>query len=174
MGTFTTRIDLVGRRFGRLTVISFAETRAKRAFWLCQCKCGTEKIISGDCLRQSLVKSCGCLRRETTAKKNFRHGLNLRGNRNRHYTVWVSMMARCYTPTCKDYRNYGKRGIVVCDEWHEPSIFVNWCLSKEPIPTGHSIDRIEVNGPYSPSNCQFASALIQGQNKRPPNEWSPK
>lgn len=173
-GGFTTRIDLAGRQFGRLAVVSYAETRAKKAFWLCQCECGNETITSGESLRRSLVKSCGCLRRETTAKKNFRHGFNQRGDRNRHYTVWLSMMARCYTTTCKDYRNYGKRGIIICDEWHNPSAFVNWCISKEPIPAGHSVDRIEVNGPYGPDNCHFASALTQAANRRPPNEWSPK
>lgn len=165
------RKDLTGMRFGRLVVVAYAETKRKKAHWLCRCDCGNEKVICSDSLRGSMSRSCGCLRSEVTASKNYRHGFDKRGKRNRHYLVWLSMMTRCYTKTSRDFPLYGGRGIKVCDEWHDPKVFVEWCQSHEPIPKGYSVDRRLVNGDYSPDNCRFSSPITQSRNRRPPSEW---
>lgn len=165
------RIDLSGQRFGRLIVFSYHGSTQKKALWICACDCGGMKIVRSETLRRGLTRSCGCLRKEVTAAKNFRHGHSVRGDRNRHYAVWLSMMQRCYTPTCRDFYLYGERGIKVCDEWHDPAVFVAWCEAHEPIPSGHSLDRKNTNGNYTPDNCRFADAVTQSRNRRHPREW---
>jgi hypothetical protein len=165
------RIDLTGRRFGRLVVVEYSETRGKLAFWLCKCDCGNEKIISRSSLRTGNSNSCGCLQKELTTQRNFRHGYSFRGCKGKHYIAWASMMARCYCGSSEDFYLYGERGISVCEEWHDPVNYINWRKSKEPVPKGYSVDRIDVNGNYCPENCRFASATTQSRNRRPFSEW---
>lgn len=165
------RTDIAGQRYGRFLVIKYAETRKKKAYWLCRCDCGNERTIETACLRSGNSRSCGCLRNEVTVARNTKHGFAKKGRQHKYWRLWNSTRTRCYTPTDKSYYLYGGRGIVMCDEWQDAAAFVAWCQSQEPIPAGYSLDRRNVNGNYEPGNCRFASALTQSRNRRHPREW---
>ncbi len=154
-------IDVKGQRFGRLIVIEKAEKTdvGKNAFWLCKCDCGNEKIIGSRNLRSGDSQSCGCLHRDVhTTHKLSKHPL---------FAVWHAMKARCYNPTNKDYNNYGARNITICNEWLDVCNFIKWAENNGyKYGTGFSIDRINCNGNYEPSNCKFSTNLEQANNKR--------
>ena len=146
--------DLTGSRFGRLTVIGRA---ARRGYHLCRCDCGTERSIYYNSLLKGLSKSCGCLRRK--------HGLW----RHPLYRKYRSILGRCYCPGTNGYACYGGRGIVVCDEWlRDFTSFYCWATQNGWVP-GLQIDRINVDGPYSPDNCRFVTGKTNSNNKRTNN-----
>lgn len=154
-------IDLTNKKFGMMTVINRAENRNGRPYWLCKCDCGNEKIVKGDNLKSGNVKSCGCLVIETN-KTRKTHGLV----KHRLYNIRKGMMGRCYNPNLSYYKNYGGRGITVCEEWRNDfQAFFDWAMSN-----GYSdnltIDRIDVNGNYEPSNCRWITMKEQLGNKR--------
>lgn len=164
--------DLTGKKFGRLTVIKYLGASK----WLCICECGNEKAISQDCLVRRGTKSCGCLQREAAARVGTRHG----GSKTRLYRVWQSMKTRCTHPSHRSYKNYGGRGIKVCDEWLDFAEFEKWALSSGYMPDAPkgvcTLDRIDVDGNYEPSNCRWVSVKEQNLNKRPyrsPGSWIP-
>lgn len=160
--------QLQGRKFGRLTVIELQGTNHRRHnMWHCKCECGNEVNVSATDLITGHTRSCGCLMRETATETMTTHGKS----KERLYTVWQGMIGRCNRPSLKCYKNYGGRGIEVCDEWRDYEAFRQWALENgydENAPRGQcTIDRIDVNGNYEPSNCRWVDAKTQAQNQRP-------
>lgn len=151
-------VDMSGKRVGRLLVLSRAVSVQGKARWSCQCDCGIALEISGDKLRTG-TQSCGCLRRELTIKRNYRHGKA----KTRTYITWAHMMQRCLNPKVQNYGNYGGRGISVAPRWLS---FENFLADMGEKPTGLSLDRINVNGNYEPGNCRWATYEQQVNNKR--------
>lgn len=156
-------IDLKGKVFGRLTVLKKAEGKS----WLCRCKCGETIEADGGNLRTGNTKSCGCLQRDrakATGKANRIHG----GTGTVIYKVWANMMRRCYDKRSERYQHYGARGIGVTKRWH---IFTNFRkdivdeIGYRP-SDHHSLDRINNDKGYRPSNVRWATNSVQQKNKR--------
>lgn len=113
-------IDLLGKQYGKLTVIKRSGNIGKHAAWLCQCKCGNLKVIRSDHLINGKTISCGCY--EEAARKNGNHLIH-GGRKSRLYRIWCGMRKRCMNPNCTSYENYGGRGIKICEEWNDFSVF---------------------------------------------------
>ena len=158
--------DLNGMKFERLTVLrEHSKTKNGKYKWLCKCECGAEKVIASSDLVNNKTKSCGCLRNEKRFLTSTKHGHTKGGKIPKLYNVWSTMKSRCLNKNNEKYHNYGGRGIKVCDEWLEFDPFYRW--SKENgYKEGLSIDRIDVNGNYSPDNCRWADIETQSYNKR--------
>lgn len=152
--------NIVGNKFGRLTVMSFAGTSSGRSRWDCRCDCGNTIIVVGGSLISGNTKSCGCFNLEGRRNRKLTHGQH----GSPEYNTWGHMIARCERPSCKDFQYYGARGIKVCDRWREFSNFFA-DMGKKPSPK-HSIDRINNNGNYEPSNCYWATHKEQMRNRR--------
>ena len=158
MGIF---IDLTGQKFGRLTVIKKIPSSTKETRWKCICDCGTIHETNTHELRRGSTKSCGCLNRDQ-AKENIKKTITHGMTNHRFYGTWYQMNNRCYNPNNQRFKSYGKRGISVCDEWKDdPTAFLSWCDSQEPIPDRYTIDRINNDGNYCPENCRFVSYAEQ-------------
>lgn len=161
--------DMTGSRFGRLTVLGRASGGdSRKVYWLCRCDCGNETTVRGDHLRYGLTSSCGCYQSEYRTMSHTTHG----GYHTRLYKVYRTMLARCGNPNSSEYKNYGGRGISVCEEWKNSfPTFREWALAHgydENAARGDcTIDRIDVDGNYEPNNCRWVSSLVQAQNKRP-------
>lgn len=156
--------DRTGMRFGRLVVTEYAGN----AFWKCKCDCGNEIVVKGAQLDNGHTKSCGCYHRDQVSKAATTHG----ASKDRLYTVWQGMKGRCYDSSRANYKNYGGRGITICDEWlHDFAAFRDWAMANgyDPdAPHGKcTIDRIDVDGNYEPSNCRWVDMKVQSNNKHP-------
>ena len=164
-------VDLTGQRFGRLVVLVQVPSIDGKAVWSCQCDCGATHAVAGWLLRNGTVKSCGCYRvdrgKEHGATLNLRHGEARNVATTTEYRIWATMLSRCRNPSHQLYRNYGGRGIVVCDRWLR---FENFLVDMGRRPGKMSIDRINVNGNYEPGNCRWATAKQQARNQRG-NRW---
>lgn len=159
-------IDLTGQKFGRLTVIKQSESiqdgGRPRICWLCRCECGNEVIVRANKLKTKHTRSCGCLHKEITSKI---HITKHQETKTRLYGIWSGMKQRCKNKKSKQYENYGKRGITVCEEWEKYENFRDWAKNsgyKESL----TLDRINVNLGYSPENCRWADWKTQERNKR--------
>ena len=156
-------IDLTGQKFGRLTVIKNAgRDKYRQAVWLCECDCGNTSVVNGGDLRSGNTKSCGCLNREKVSSRRKTHGLS----KTRLHRIWRGMRSRCFLQSMPKYKNYGERGIVVCEEWRDNfQAFYEWAMAngyREDL----TIDRIDVDGNYEPSNCRWIT--ISENSKK---EW---
>lgn len=150
------KIDRTGIRYGRLVAVrETGRDSSNKAMWECVCDCGGISTVSSSSLGSGNTRSCGCLLTEATTK----HG----GSGKSSYNTWRAMMRRCSNPNDKDYRNYGARGINVCQEWHTYQRFE----SDMGEPAGmETIDRIDPSLGYFPENCRWASPTVQARNIR--------
>ncbi len=153
--------DLLGRKFGSMTVIGFV-CGGKKPIWLCECACGTRKNSLGDLLRRGEITSCGCQRAIRGANLSRTHGKS----KTPAYRVWLSMIARCTIPSATGSHDYLGRGISVCERWRHS--FENFFADMGNAPSkNHSLDRFPNNdGNYEPSNCRWATRKEQNRNKR--------
>lgn len=156
--------DLSGLKFGKLTVLKFInKDKNYHCKWLCQCDCGNQKEILDTHLITGKIKSCGCLNKEKITKHGQSH--------SKLYYIYYAMKQRCYKKNAKNYKNYGGRGIKICNEWLNNFIsFYNWAIKngyKEDAKRGQfTIDRINVNGNYEPNNCRWINIIEQQKNKQ--------
>lgn len=159
--------DLTGQVFGRLTVTRRASSIKYKSStaptWLCHCTCGGQIVTRGDRLKYGTTSSCGCL--YSNSPLRLKHGESKGRSKTREYVTWQAIVQRCGNPNNHAYSYYGGRGISICDRWK--SSYENFLDDMGRMPgEGYSIERVDVNGDYSPDNCKWATMKEQSRNKR--------
>ena len=157
--------DKIGMKFGRLTVIDVAKPYVsprgeKSKQWLCKCECGNEIVVRGCMLTSGNTQSCGCLRKDVSAKRMYVHGCT----HTRLYNIWKLIKSRCLNPNNRRFDRYGGRGITLCEEWMRYPPFRDWAI-ENGYDGELSIDRINNDDGYYPHNCRWANMFIQANNK---------
>lgn len=165
--------NLINKRFGLLVVVEEAPTRKRSnggsiTMWHCKCDCGKELDVIANSLLRGRTKSCGCAKSKIISEKTAKH----RGIDDRLYHVWAGMKGRCYNHQNQSYQYYGGRGISVCEEWAESyAAFRDWATANGYDPNAEvgkcTIDRIDNNGDYTPTNCRWVGMDVQSTNKHP-------
>lgn len=154
--------ELSGQRFGRLVAIErLYRDKGRNWCWRCACDCGKETVVAAASLIRGNTKSCGCQQKDSIRRLRFKHGFShtFLGH------VRTGLVQRCYNPNHESYKRYGARGIKVCNEWREnPETFFIWALNNG-YREGLSIDRIDNDGDYTPTNCRWVTAKEQANNK---------
>jgi hypothetical protein len=162
--------NLSGQKFGRLTVLKLDESivNKKHKRYVCKCDCGNTKSITAEHLKDGHIKSCGCFKLEKCLSNipntywQKKHGMSM----HKLFDIYSGMKQRCYNKNNHAYKNYGGRGIKVCDEWvNNSKMFFEWALSSG-YSNSLSIDRIDNDGNYEPSNCRWSSHKFQTRNRR--------
>ena len=156
------KIDLTNKKINNLTVIKkYGTNKRNEVIWECKCDCGNTTYVITSKLNNGHTKSCGCHRINETIKRNYKHGLS----HSRLYQTWYNMNGRCYKKFFGSYQDYGGRGITVCDEWKNDFLkFYEWAM-KNGYNDNLTIDRIDVNGNYEPSNCRWVTQSVNNFNK---------
>lgn len=163
------RIDLTGKVYGRIRVLGFSHANSRcQSQWKCLCECGKSVVVDGDKLKTNKTRSCGCLRVEISAARQLIHGRTRRGKHDPMFMVWWAIKNRCYNQKTKGYKDYGGRGIGMCERWKDS--FADFISDIESAigsrPKGMTLDRADVDGHYEISNVRWADWHTQRMNQR--------
>lgn len=165
-------VDLTGYVFGRLVVVKcVGNSKDNHKLWLCKCKCGNEVNVASNSLIQGRTKSCGCIALEHTINIGKKSATHHKRN-TRLYTIWSNMKQRCMNKKHTRYKDYGKRNIKICNEWkNDFEAFYNWAINNG-YNESLTLDRINNNGNYEPSNCRWTTYKEQRHNRRDSEKYN--